>query len=65
MFSGGQPHTAMCVGDGINLCAYESDPLGLVGRGLDLRGGLDEDHDRYVHFKANLRGSVRVWMRIC
>ncbi|CAK9054460.1 unnamed protein product [Durusdinium trenchii] len=24
VFSGGQPHTAMCVGDGINLCAYES-----------------------------------------
>lgn len=24
VFSGGQPHTAMCVGDGINICAYES-----------------------------------------
>jgi len=24
VFSGGQPHTAMCVGDGVNVCAYES-----------------------------------------
>lgn len=24
VFSGGQPHTAMCVGKGINICAYES-----------------------------------------
>ena len=23
VFSGGQPHTAMCVGDGVNVCAYE------------------------------------------
>ena len=28
MFSGGQPHTAMCVGDGINICAYELGPEG-------------------------------------
>ena len=28
MFSGGQPHTAMCVGDGINICAYELGPSG-------------------------------------
>ncbi|CAE7872525.1 unnamed protein product [Symbiodinium microadriaticum] len=23
VFSGGQPHTAMCVGDGVNVCAYD------------------------------------------
>ena len=23
VFSGGQPHTALCVGDGVNICAYE------------------------------------------
>ena len=63
VFSGGQPHTAMCVGDGINICAYELGPSGATlvlmmwGLAVDKGGGVTLRH-AIVMF-------VSTWLRIC
>jgi len=47
VFSGGQPHTAMCVGDGLNVTAYESIvPAHPEALGLLVRSNTKECHWR-------------------
>jgi len=45
VFSGGQPHTALCVGDGLNICAYESFvPAHPAAVGLLVRSNTKSSH---------------------
>lgn len=47
VFSGGQPHTALCVGDGLNVCAYES----FVPAHPEAVGLLVRSNTRSAHWK--------------